>query len=48
MSKEYAIECYEKAVEDIMEELDVEGNEAEEVLNQRIDKNTEYLDGYIT
>ena len=47
MCKEQWYECFQAAVEDIMEELDIEGEEAEKVLRERLDKDTFYLDGYL-
>lgn len=47
MSKEYWIQCEERAIVDISEELDIEMDKAEEILKERLDKNTHYLDGYL-
>lgn len=47
MCKEIWVQSYEKAIEDIMEELDIEGQEAEKILDQRLDENSHYLDGYL-
>ena len=46
MCKEEWCGFFEDAVEHIMEELNIEGDEAEKVLNERLDKDSHYLDGY--
>ncbi len=48
MSKEYWIHSYECAVEDLMEEHDIDDEEAEKMLLQLLDENSNYLCGYIT
>lgn len=48
MCKEVWIQSYEKAAEDIAEELDIEYDEAERILKERLDKDCYYLDGYLS
>ena len=48
MSKEYWLNCFEYCVEDIANERGLEFEEAEKVLEELLDKNPNYLDGYIT
>lgn len=48
MCKDYFELCFDRAIEDIMDEKDVEEEEAESILLQRLEKSSDYLDGYIT
>lgn len=48
MSKEYWIQCYESAIEDLCDEHDIDGEEGEKMLDKLLDENPRYLDGYIT
>ena len=47
MSKEEWVHSYECAIENIGEELDIEMEEAQKVLDKRLEKDTHYLDGYL-
>lgn len=46
MGKEVWIHWYECAIEDISYEMDIEMDEAEKILQKRLDDNPNYLDGY--
>jgi hypothetical protein len=48
MSKEYWEHCFECAVENLAEEHNIDGEEAEKMLFYLLDENPNYLDGYIT
>ena len=48
MSKEEWIHSYECAIENIANELDIDMDEAELILDERLEKDTHYLDGYLT
>lgn len=48
MSKEFWIQAYECALEDIANELDLDFSSAEAVLNEKLKNNPHYLDGYLT
>ena len=47
MSKEYWIQCYECAIEDLMEDQDLNHENAELLLQNILDENSRYLDGYL-
>ena len=48
MWKEYWLQCYESAIEDLCDEHDIEGEEAEKMLKKLLDENPNYLDWYLT
>jgi hypothetical protein len=47
MSKEFWIMCYEKAVDDLCEEHDIECDEAIAMLENILNENPHYLDNYM-
>lgn len=47
MCKEVWIESYERAIEDLADEINCEFDEAEEILNKLLEKDPSYLDGYL-
>ena len=46
--KEYWLHCFEIAVEDLCKEHNIEWDQAEDMLINKLDKNPKYLDGYCT
>lgn len=48
MCKEYWLMCYEKAILDIADEVDVDYDEAEKILDLRLTNDPNYLDGYLS
>jgi hypothetical protein len=48
MCKEYWIQAYESAIEDLCDEYDIDSDEAEKRLINLLDENPNYLDNYIT
>ncbi len=48
MSKEFWIMCYEKAVEDLCEEHDIDSDAAAIMLENILNENPHYLDNYIS
>ena len=45
--KEYWLRAFEEAVEDIAKEKEIDEEEAEGILQKRLDENRNYLDGYL-
>ncbi len=45
--KEYWLRAFEVAIEDITKEKEIDEEEAEEILEKRLDENRHYLDGYL-
>lgn len=48
MSKEYWIQGYEEAIEEIAEDKDISYDEAEVLLDDILEKDPRFLDGYLT
>jgi hypothetical protein len=48
MCKEYWIQCYDTALEDLCDEHDIDYDEAEKLLEKLLDENPNYLDNYLT
>ena len=45
--KEYWLRAFEVATEDIATEKEIDEEEAQEILQKRLDENRNYLDGYL-
>lgn len=48
MSKEYWLMCYESAIQDIDDEKDTDYDDAEKILEMKLENDPYYLDGYLS